>query len=471
MFGRGIVHPVDFHYAANPPSHPELLTLLAEELAKSKFDARALLRELALTRAYQRTCDAPRPADLNLPPAAELIAKLESRRGELTALGDSRRAAYDKAKDERKALTEQLEKQKGELTALEAAAKAANDAVAKADAEKKAVDESLVKKQEQATLISNAAVRTSVPVKKFPDDKVVADAFALLDGRAKALAAEVDAATKAAADLAVKAKTAADQAKSAQEALAKAVAASPQEKIAAAEKAVLDAEDVLADARFAMAALDSQIATAKAIGEWQAKKDDPTLAEPAYNALIDRWTVAGQIGRLRPLTCEQFALSLMQGTGQVAQQSATFQAAAEKSWPAALKDVPEAGRPAALADYVEQKFYEQVRGNLGSFVSLYGTLPGADFQATVNQALFFENGSVVQAWVAPAGGTLTERLAKIEDSAALADEMYLSILIRQPTGDEKDSVAAFLKDRTDRPAAVAEMIWALASSNEFRFNH
>ena len=43
----------------------------------------------------------------------------------------------------------------------------------------------------------------------------------------------------------------------------------------------------------------------------------------------------------------EFALSLMQGTGQTAQQSASFQAAAEKSWPAALKDVPEAGRPAA----------------------------------------------------------------------------------------------------------------------------
>jgi len=51
MFGRGIVHPVDFHYSANPPSHPELLTLLADELAKANFDAPAILRQIALTRA------------------------------------------------------------------------------------------------------------------------------------------------------------------------------------------------------------------------------------------------------------------------------------------------------------------------------------------------------------------------------------------------------------------------------------
>ena len=60
---------------------------------------------------------------------------------------------------------------------------------------------------------------------------------------------------------------------------------------------------------------------------------------------------------------------------------------------------------------------------------------------------------------------------KNEDSAALAEDLYLSILTRQPTDAEKEGVATFLKDRTDRPAAVGEMIWALASSNEFRFNH
>ena len=52
MMGRGLVHPVDLRHPANPPSHPELLGLLGEEIAALKFDVKPFLRELALTGAY-----------------------------------------------------------------------------------------------------------------------------------------------------------------------------------------------------------------------------------------------------------------------------------------------------------------------------------------------------------------------------------------------------------------------------------
>jgi len=55
MLGRGLVHPLDLHHGQNPPSHPEVLDLLAREFTASKFDMKALIRELALTDAYQRT--------------------------------------------------------------------------------------------------------------------------------------------------------------------------------------------------------------------------------------------------------------------------------------------------------------------------------------------------------------------------------------------------------------------------------
>lgn len=54
MMGRGLVHPLDLHHGRNPPSHPELLDLLAAEFVAHQFDIRWLLRELALTRTYQR---------------------------------------------------------------------------------------------------------------------------------------------------------------------------------------------------------------------------------------------------------------------------------------------------------------------------------------------------------------------------------------------------------------------------------
>ncbi len=55
MLGRGLVHPLDLHHAKNPASHPAVLDLLATEFVSRKFDIKWLLRELALTRTYQRS--------------------------------------------------------------------------------------------------------------------------------------------------------------------------------------------------------------------------------------------------------------------------------------------------------------------------------------------------------------------------------------------------------------------------------
>lgn len=55
MMGRGIVEPVDMSHGGNLPSNPELLDLLANELVEHDYDMRFLLRELALTRTYQRS--------------------------------------------------------------------------------------------------------------------------------------------------------------------------------------------------------------------------------------------------------------------------------------------------------------------------------------------------------------------------------------------------------------------------------
>jgi hypothetical protein len=60
LLGRGIVQPVDDMHDANPPSHPELLELLARQFADSGFDLKFLTRAIVLSRTYQRTS---RPGD------------------------------------------------------------------------------------------------------------------------------------------------------------------------------------------------------------------------------------------------------------------------------------------------------------------------------------------------------------------------------------------------------------------------
>lgn len=70
MMGRGIVHPLDFHHEDNPPSHPELLNVLAEQFATTNFDIKSLLRQIALSQTYQRSS---LPSE-NLPSEMETFA-------------------------------------------------------------------------------------------------------------------------------------------------------------------------------------------------------------------------------------------------------------------------------------------------------------------------------------------------------------------------------------------------------------
>lgn len=71
MMGRGLVNPLDLQHSANPPSHPEVLELIGDELAAHHYDMRWLLRELAMTRAYQRSSLIPDSLAGNQKPVAE----------------------------------------------------------------------------------------------------------------------------------------------------------------------------------------------------------------------------------------------------------------------------------------------------------------------------------------------------------------------------------------------------------------
>jgi hypothetical protein len=76
LMGRGLVHPLDFDHPDNPPSHPKLLDLLADEFAAHKFDVKWLLREIALSKTYQRASVAP-PGARDLGPAKFAVAPLK----------------------------------------------------------------------------------------------------------------------------------------------------------------------------------------------------------------------------------------------------------------------------------------------------------------------------------------------------------------------------------------------------------
>lgn len=57
LMGRGLVHPLDLHHQANPPSHPELLGCIEKWVVDHHYDIRGCMREIALSRAYQISGD------------------------------------------------------------------------------------------------------------------------------------------------------------------------------------------------------------------------------------------------------------------------------------------------------------------------------------------------------------------------------------------------------------------------------
>ena len=62
LMGRGIVEPADDFREKNPPSHPELLDFLAEQLVSAKYDTKHVLRLILNSAAYQRSSA---PTDAN----------------------------------------------------------------------------------------------------------------------------------------------------------------------------------------------------------------------------------------------------------------------------------------------------------------------------------------------------------------------------------------------------------------------
>jgi hypothetical protein len=109
------------------------------------------------------------------------------------------------------------------------------------------------------------------------------------------------------------------------------------------------------------------------------------------------------------------------------------------------------------------------------FVGVFSNPPGepeVDFNPSMGHALYLMNERMVLDWLKPKSGNLVERLSKLSDPTAVADELYVSVLTRTPTAEEVAEVAAYLEQFKDRrEAALGELAWALISSAEFRTNH
>ncbi|HEX4610388.1 MAG TPA: DUF1549 and DUF1553 domain-containing protein [Urbifossiella sp.] len=169
-------------------------------------------------------------------------------------------------------------------------------------------------------------------------------------------------------------------------------------------------------------------------------------------ALADAPPAKYLVAPLKPLSAEQLAYAVAEATGQAGVDRAALGA---KATDAALD--------AKLTPLVT------------TFRGVYGGSAGeADEGAvpTLSQTLFLKNGPAVRGLTQPRAGNLADRLAKLPPDQ-VPDELFLSILTRRPTADERAAVIATLAraEAATRPAACGELVWALVASAEFRFNH
>ena len=89
MFGRGLVPTVDnFGRLGEKVTHPELLDFLAARLVESGWSMKALIREIALTQAFQMSSEASAPARES-DPGNEWLSHFRVRRLEAEAIRDS----------------------------------------------------------------------------------------------------------------------------------------------------------------------------------------------------------------------------------------------------------------------------------------------------------------------------------------------------------------------------------------------
>ena len=189
------------------------------------------------------------------------------------------------------------------------------------------------------------------------------------------------------------------------------------------------------------------------------------------NRLINNFTTAS----LKPLTPEQLCWSVFRVTGVYDRSWQAEVTELDKVSPLTEAQKQDAAVVANRNVELEQKTYEKLKSNIGTFVTFYGAAAGqpqGDFFSTADQALFAANSGSLNGWVVPASDNVTERIIKQPDSRLAAHELYVGILTRIPTEDEVREVTSYLNSRVaDRNLAAEELVWAVLNSAEFRFNH
>jgi hypothetical protein len=449
---------------------PALQKTADEKAAAVAAPAEAFRTAAAALQAAEQNLQAPLQA-LTDAESKAVVARQNQQQAQLLAVSNDAQLAHFKRLHDFARTNEQLTaavqlvaSRQAEVTAaktlLEAQQQQTEAALNRRQAAQQQLEDSRMRmtemvQQEQAAARSSAALNESAntlarAAALLESPPVIVESLAVLQGKAASGATVAEAAAKTSAAAAEVVKAAA----------------------AAMETAVVESDaaaGMLEQRRKAAAAAESAFAAAQAeFTTTESRKRELEAQVPVDLAV--NFTLSG----LKPLTPEQLCWTIFKVTTVYDRYRATEIAELDKASPLTEEQKQ---NPAVLAErerQIEQRTWDKLKSQVAPFAALYGGAPGQpqfDFYASADQALFTANGGSINGWIAPAGDNPTERIIRTTDPAVAAEELYLGVLTRLPTPDESRDVAAFLAARTDRRQAAQELVWALLSGAEFRFNH
>lgn len=483
LFGQGLVHPADYHTRDNPPVHPRLLAELADGLVKMDFDTHAFIRELARSQAYQRAVDPPSPESVNFVEAElrhqDYSSKLEAVSEECVELEKHFQQAQEAWQTAQEKQLQLEKEQHQQSAALQELAKA----LSPLQQQYESFDKQFNSLQARLAAIDAVDQATRQARAKFQDEPLLAETQASLEQRIAQLKTEVE----SVGDKLASAKSMVDAKRKEKLAVERSLAELKQQFQPVAQCKRLEQEFLIAkwklsDARDHEAWCGQQIRFCEQLLAYQESREtDPPAAAATWDQVTQAWEDRIQVARLKPLSPEQLAASMMRATGVLSQIESAAEAAIEKSPPPALKDeaTPDNAKAAIRHAALQQQWVVKTRGTLNQFVLWYGGIPGEEFQATANQALFLGNSPTVSGWLKPASGNLIQTAQAIESERGVLEHVTFHVLSRPPSlAEQQDWIQLLeqIRGEHDDPleaknTAIREWIWALMSSNEFRFNH
>ncbi|MCH7727604.1 MAG: DUF1549 domain-containing protein [Planctomycetes bacterium] len=151
-------------------------------------------------------------------------------------------------------------------------------------------------------------------------------------------------------------------------------------------------------------------------------------------------------GRTRPLTAEELLDSWNVATGYEAIQKNS-------------KAKPSTDRYAPLGSGYLMRFFGTPSNGVG------------DFQGGLHEHLYLNNGGIARLLSSAKGGLYDSLLNSESPWEERVDRLYLSMLTRRPTAEERERFVAYFKAEKNPRSRIGEAIWVLMTCSEFRFNH